>query len=357
MRRCANVGVPLIVVAFGVAACGGEVDLVPDGSRFEAATDSDAAREAVQSALTLNGMSVTWQLVGTPFAASKIAACAAGIVYALNNDATLYKGDGTDANWVYQGNPWAARDIACREASGAWIWALNSDRKLFDNRSSGNDANWVFQTTASSAVQIGNGRVLSALYSDGTVALYDSPSKSWTAMETFSGATEASAARIGLSGVGSTDRYRWFVVKDGDVYFTNGSSSALTALPIRTLSRPPGGTKLAVRDVSAARSDEVWALTENRRLYRATFVEVDCTDGQDNDIDAVPDGYDSDCFEPLGRSLCARFGRSGNFCLSRADVRSNTIAQCSGLALVGTRTGNWCTEVGDGGSDMLGVIH
>jgi hypothetical protein len=334
-------GVALVGVSCGEGLENTPAETVAAG---EVATTSEA--------LSINGMTVNWHLIGSPSQASKIAACTGGVVYALNNDAALYKGDGSDSKWVYQGKPWAARDIGCTESSPTWIWAFNNDKKFYYNVYSGNDAKWVYEGTAGGAIQMGNGGMLSALNGDGTVWTYDNATKAWTHRATFTGATEASGARVG-----STGKYRWFVVKNGDVQFTDGTSSVLTAFPIKTLLPFPSGTKLAVRDVSAVSSDEVWALTESRKLYKATFIETACKDGKDNDVDSGPDGFDRDCFEPLGKEVCAAFNKTGTFCIDRIGVPSNTLARCNGSTLVTTQTGNWCTHVGAGGADTVGIIH
>ncbi len=310
-------------------ACGG---MEGDES---AATGLETSHEA----LTVNGMTVNWQKVGYPWAANKIAACGGDVIYALNNDYTLWKGNGTDSGWTYRGNPYAARDIAC--TSSTWIWAINSDKTFYYNVYSGDDSKWVYEGTAGSAEQIGNGTMLTALNFDDRVYTYDNATKVWTYKALFSGATEASSA-------GS----RWFVVVGGSVNFTSGSSLALTAFPIVV-----NGVTQTVRDVSAPSSDLVWALTENRELYKAVFKEVACQDGADNDGDSRADGYDSDCYAPLGATLCSQFAQSGSYCISRLGVASNALAVCNGSTLVSTSAGDWCNQVGSGGSDYLGWLQ
>lgn len=339
-------GVAFLLSVLGATGCGPD----PDVEAEELVPADELA--TTEEALTIDGMTVLWKYVGSPTQANKIAACKYGstdVVYALNNDYRLYKGDGTNTHWVYRGYPSAARDIACTSSSTSWIWAINFDKKFYFNVYSGADASWKYEGTASGAKQIGNGGLLSALNNDGSVWTYDNATKAWTYRAKFVGATEASAARIGGSGA-----YRWFVVKNGDVQFTNGVSTALTAFPI-TSGVP--AIKLKVRDVSSPLSDEVWALTENRRLYKARFVETYCKDAKDNDVDGRKDGYDSDCVTPLGKEVCTKFHKTGNFCISRLGIPSNALAKCSGSTLVGTQVGDWCTQVGAGGSDTVGYVQ
>jgi hypothetical protein len=195
--------------------------------------------------------------------------------------------------------------------------------------------------TAGNAEQIGSDSLLSALNFDDKVYTYDNYTEVWTYKATFTGATEVAKA-------GS----RWFVVVGGNVNFTSGNSLALTSFPIMV-----GGLKQNVRDVSAPAPDLVFALTENRELYKAAFTEVACTDGVDNEGDSRADGYDSDCYASLGASLCSQVASSGNFCISRLGVPSNALAVCNGSTLVSTYAGDWCNEVGSGGSDYLGWLH
>lgn len=299
------------------------------------ATELETSREA----LTLNGMTVNWQKVGYPSSASKIAACSSNVIYALNDDYTLWKGNGTNSGWSYRGHPGAARDIAC--TSDSWIWALNADKKFYYNVYSGDDTKWVYEGTVGNTEQIGSASLLSALNLDDKVYTYDNYTKAWTYKATFTGATEVANAGN-----------RWFVVVGGNVNFTSGNSLALTSFPITV-----GGVKQNVRDVSAPAPDLVFALTENRELYKAVFTEVACKDGVDNDGDSRADGYDPDCYASLGASLCSQLATSGKFCLSRLGVASNALAVCNGSTLVSTQAGDWCTEVGSGGSDYLGWLH
>jgi hypothetical protein len=286
-------------------------------------------------------MSVTWQKIGYPFNANKIAACPNSfpqVIYALNDDYSLWKGNGNDNGWTYRGYPGNARDISCTGSS--WIWALNSDKRFYYNVQSGNDTAWVYEGTAGSADQIGSSDMLSALNVDDSVRTYDNSTKLWTYKATFPGATEVANAKN-----------RWFVVVGGNVNYTSGSSLALTPIPITV-----GGVKQNVRDISAPAPDLVFALTENRELFKAVFTELSCTDGIDNDGDSLADGYDPDCQVPLGTSLCSLVAKSGNFCISRMGVASNMLAVCNGSTLVSTQGGGWCTTVGTGGSDYLGWL-
>lgn len=342
----------LVIGALGGAACGGypEAEPVTPPEGTEAEQPDGVAQEA--QPLSVGGMTVTWKLVGTPSQASQIAACMDGatdVVYALNNDYRLYRGNGTNAGWSYRGYPSAARDIACTQSSSNWIWAFNTDKKFYFNVYGGADASWTYEGTAPGAVQIGNASLLSALNGDGSVWTYDNATKVWTHRATFAGATQASAARVGGSGA-----FRWFVVKGGDVHFTNGATTALTAFPV------PGmvlGSKLKVRDVSSPRSDVVWALTESRRLYKAVFTETACKDGKDNDVDAMADGFEWDCVPSLAKEVCAKFNKTGNFCVSRLGIPSNALAQCTGSTLTAYKVGDWCTQVGAGGADTIGFVH
>jgi hypothetical protein len=334
-----------VVSLFSVLIVGcADVGVGDDGS-------DGAAVKAAEEALTVNGQTVTWTLVGNPSAANRIAACQdyTNTIYALNNDYRLYRGNGTDSGWSYRGYPSAARDIAC--TSSSWVWALNADKTFYYNVSSGSDSGWVYEGKAGYAEQFGTGNMITALNYDDKVYSYDNYSKAWTYRATFAGATEASSARIG-----NTTALRWFVVKGGTVYFTTGDSTALTAFPL-----VDGGVTKTVRDVSAAQSDVVWALTEERKLYKATFREISCTDNRDNDSDGLTDGFDNDCTAKLAASTCAQLNSGGGsdrrFCISRLGFGSNSLAVCNGTSVTSVETGNWCVQVGAGGSDYVGYLQ
>ncbi|MGC4067890.1 MAG: hypothetical protein QM784_25200 [Polyangiaceae bacterium] len=209
-----------------------------------------ASVQTAEEALTVNGQTVNWTYVGNPWAASRIAACPgyANVLYALNNDYRLYKGNGSDSGWSYRGYPSAARDIACTDPG--WVWALNADKKFYYSVYSGDDSHWVYEGTASGAEQFGTGSMITALNYDDRVYSYDNYTKKWTYNATFAGATEASSVRIGSSAT-----LRWFVVKDGTVHFTTGNSLALTAFPL-----VDNGVTKTVREVSAATSDVILGL-------------------------------------------------------------------------------------------------
>jgi hypothetical protein len=305
--------------------------------------------KAAEEALIVNGQSVYWSYVGNPWAANRIAACPnSNTIYALNDNYTLYKGNGTDSGWTYRGYPSAARDIAC--TGDTWLWALNQDKKFYYNTRSGENGHWVFEGTAGYAEHFGTGNMIAALNYDDRVYSYDNATKVWTLRATFPGATEASSARIGSSG-----NLRWFVVKGGNVHFTTGASTALTAFPVTV-----GGVIKAVRDVSAPKSDVVWALTEERKLYKATFREVNCTDGVDNDSDGYADGMDDNCIATLAAATCAQLNSGGgnnrSFCINRLRP-SNALAVCNGSTVASTQVGHWCTRVGSGGSDYVGYLQ
>lgn len=305
---------------------------------------------AAEQALTVNGQTVNWTYVGNPSDANRIAACRdyPNTVYALNDDYTLYRGNGTDSGWSYRGYPWAARDIACTDLD--WVWALNQDKSFYYNVSAGSDGHWVYEGTAGYAEHFGTGYMITALNNDDKVYSYDNGTKAWTYRATFSGATEVSCAAIG-----NTWMRRWFVVKGGTVYFTTGNSTALTAFPLNV-----GGVTKTIRDVSAGTSDVVWALTEERKLYKATFKEVNCRDGVDNDSDGSADGRDANCLATLAASTCSTFNAGGgnnrSFCISRISPSSSLVV-CNGATVASTQTDDWCTQVGSGGSDYLGHIN
>lgn len=345
-----------LLVTLGNSACLVEPgDTGPTGEAPGAADsvsqDIDLGIGPVQ--LSFQGATATWTYLGTPSSASKIAVCSGYYspftVYALNNDYSLYSGDGTDSKWIKLGNPSAARDIACvYGGSKTKLFALNQDKTLYTNET-GKDADWRYEGTKGDALQIGSG--LSAVSAGGTVSLYGG-NGSWAQAATLRGATEVSAARIGY-----TANQRLFVVVNGDVLFSNGPGSAFNSLPltVRRVGTPAGiiRTHEVIRDVAAPKSDTIFALTESRALYKAQFTETSCRDGVDNDTDGNADGFDSDCFRSLGTETCQKMGKSGQFCISRIGVPSPAVAICNGATLDHTYSeGGWCQQVNNGGPDL-----
>src|SRR5215471_11117453 len=68
---------------------------------------------------------VTWSQVGYPFAARKIAACGPSLIFALNNDGSLYRGlNGTDGQWQYLTTDTYLSGIAC---DGNKLIGMNKD--------------------------------------------------------------------------------------------------------------------------------------------------------------------------------------------------------------------------------------
>ncbi|WP_224364932.1 hypothetical protein [Hyalangium versicolor] len=311
---------------------------------FEDSAPTETELATTSEALTVNGITATWTKVGTPYAASRIAVCDYDTIYALNDDATLHRGNGTDNGWVYKGYPSAARDIGC--SGDSWVWALNEDKSFYENHEGGSDTAWTYRGTVPTLGHIGSYLHPSSykalgLNTDGSAYSYDYSTKKWTYEATFLGAAEATKVKD-----------RWFVLIGGHVNFSHGSPLTLTSFPIKA-----GTLSKLVRDVSAASPYEVWALTEGRELYKGVLSEAACQDGLDNEGDSRADGNDPDCYPSLGTSLCGVMPWDGSFCLSRLGISSNALAVCSGGKLVSTRGGDWCNEYGAGGSDTIGILQ
>jgi hypothetical protein len=160
--------------------------------------------------IPLNGLAKTveWTRVGRPHSARKIAACPDGTLYALNYDGGLFVNtqQGGDQGWEYSrnlpdetlsmtcglrylffqksnrklwrlrrsritrspeliGNPWDAIQIS----TGNLLWALNSNRTLWLNRTGETDSGWQHVGTPSAAKKIAAARdLVFALNTDGS---------------------------------------------------------------------------------------------------------------------------------------------------------------------------------------------
>jgi hypothetical protein len=324
--------VTLGAFAFALSGCAAEIE--EDGK--------EPVVENAAHALTLSGATATWRYISTPSLASRIAADSYGYVWALNDDHALYRSYGGLA-WTYLGYPGAAEDISAQENYGS-IYALNWDKAFYRNSPRGLDSEWAYLDYPYAAIRIGAiGTTATALNGDGTVWKWNN---GWTHVKTFLGATDVDGGQVG-----STGAIRWFVLKDGDVSFTNGSDDTLTNFQLVV-----GGVRKSVRDIAAGNSTVIWALTDERELYRGTFAETACTDGVDNDMSGSYDGYDSTCTSVLAQNLCNYYARSGDFCLDRRSASAATLVTCSGTSVSSVRTSDVCNWVGSGGSDYLSVI-
>jgi hypothetical protein len=78
-----------------------------------------------------SGADGSWTRIGAPMQAARVGGSMGGI-YALNGNRTLYRGTGSDTDWVYLDYPFAARVISDDGSvrSGA-LWALNDDQTLW----------------------------------------------------------------------------------------------------------------------------------------------------------------------------------------------------------------------------------
>jgi hypothetical protein len=88
---------------------------------------------------------ISWQHVGTPGSAAKIAACTEGDgrVYALNTDRSLWvsHANGNDGSWTWVTTPGSAQQIFCADNT---IWAFNDDRTLWRNDGSDSAVRWTY---------------------------------------------------------------------------------------------------------------------------------------------------------------------------------------------------------------------
>ncbi len=96
--------------------------------------------------------------IGTPFGAMEIAGTesagvATAILYALNDDKTLWvnTSGGVDHRWIRKGQPRSAKKIA---ASRGAVFALNTDGSIWINQNQGTDGNWQSIGRAPHAMEI-----------------------------------------------------------------------------------------------------------------------------------------------------------------------------------------------------------
>jgi hypothetical protein len=113
-------------------------------------------------------VSVAWQLIGYPWAASKIAACNENEIFAMNTDHSLYVNynGGRDGYWQYLTTPGSADSIAC---DGRVFVVMNYDKTIWRLvvNSNGTFQEWIRYSAAGDAVRIGGGPgVVTALNTD-----------------------------------------------------------------------------------------------------------------------------------------------------------------------------------------------
>jgi len=287
-------GLALIGIGLALSACGTPGD---QASRGENETISQV-RQGIGGTFDLNGFRGTWTQVGHPYLAIKIATCGSQKLFALNDDFRLYANTtgGNDAGWSYVSYPASAREIAC---DGKELFALNYDKNLY-------------ATTYSADLRILNGFVWRGYpYNTGNISagydilvahnldrnMYTSdPSgsnlrgsdASWTSRALAHQASRVTAAGR-VDPLTNRRAVRGFALNDNDSLWYNDTllSGSWTQLP---------ASGIALAEISAAAANVVYALADNKDLWRLDLKEINCTDAADNDNDARIDAHDPDCF-------------------------------------------------------------
>jgi len=194
----ANESAPPIEQEIAVAAAAAAPAVPAGGFRKHylpaLATNAPAAGAVGQSTVTSCGESpggvgdpsaapnskLVMSQVGTAGSAARIAGCADGTLYALNNDRTVWRNasGGRNSGWKKLGTASSAQDISCDKV----LWAFNDNRTLWRNDGTPTALKWtkVGQPSGARQVTAGYGGVW-ALNDD--LSIWKSPSGadgSWT---------------------------------------------------------------------------------------------------------------------------------------------------------------------------------
>jgi hypothetical protein len=327
----------------------------------DAAEITDEAAQALSYTYTQDGFRVEWTYVGHPWAASKIAACSAGELYALNDDSTLYynSSSGDDNAWHYVNHPWAAREIACDGGLYPTLFALNFDKALYQAPfyfSSGalyHGWYWVGQPDHAEHIASGGGLIY-ALNDDKTVwtnsdgwNVVEGSDSNWIWRNTAWGADRVTGSNTptwwssyNRSFALNMDKSLWY----NDNLLVSSSDANWHPFP---------NAGLSFLEISAGAGNVLYGLTTNRDLWKATVTEVDCYDGIDNNADGKIDAKDSACVNVYGAAFCATHP-TGDYCYSRFSNNPGYLAHCSGGALTSAQPGDYCVINGDN-QDYNGV--
>src|SRR6266511_2066888 len=107
--------------------------------------DVDPASAVGVQRAALSGVDVAWRRVGKPLYATSIAACAEGDgrLYALNSDRTIWvnRSGGTDSGWSLIIKDNFAHQVLC---ANNMLYVVNDDRTLWRNDGTDAKVSWTY---------------------------------------------------------------------------------------------------------------------------------------------------------------------------------------------------------------------
>jgi hypothetical protein len=254
-------------------------------SRLTAARAQLGALAVVLASLTSStataNIPVTWTQVGYPFAARKIAACGPSLIFALNDDHSLYRGqNGADGQWQYLTTDTYLSGIAC---DGNVLVGMNNDGSIWRANFAGGHfvgalVGWTYLDGDGDALSIGGGPGVvtvidknQSLYTSTSDDVTSFPGQSW-----WPRGVAGDAARFsGFQAWSSFDPWglknnvaRFLALNyDGSLYFNDGVVLDNPGT-WRTFSSLPNGAVAA--EIAVASPTKVYVLDTTWHLWTAT---------------------------------------------------------------------------------------